>query len=207
MAGDVYPDIKPDGVSQKDMVDLFYMLVSSIKGICAKLDADAGVPLTTYEANCYTAIFNVIIEDSRGNRTGQTGNHIINPQGITDQAMVELLYQLFNSIETLTEQLDTDVLTDSDYEALCYTAKLLWNVTNQVGNTLGNGVAYYFTPLGVGDQKELVNLFYALVDVIETLTEKLDADGTVTDTNYEALWFTNNITLKIQDSQGNLVGN
>lgn len=204
---DVHADIQPNGLSQTHLVDLFYMLVSSIKGICAKLDADGGVPLTTYEANCYTSIFNIVIEDSKGNRTGLTGNHIVSPQGITDQAIIELLYQIFNAIETLTEQLDTDVLTDSDYESLCYTAKLLWLVENQVGSVLGNGVVYRFTPGGVGDQKEMVNLLYALVDVIETLTEKLDADGAVTDADYESLWFTNNITLKIENSQGLLVGN
>lgn len=205
---DVHPDIKPNGMNQKDLVDLLYQIVSSIKGICEKLDADGGVPLTTYTANCYTAIFNIIIEDSKGNRTGLTGNHLITPNGITDAAMIELMYQIFNAFETLTEQLDTDTLTDADYEALCYTALFLWLVENQIGSTLGNGVAYRFNPAGgVNDQKELVNLLYSIVDAIETLTEKLDLDGTVTDTDYEALWFTANVTLKIENSQGNLVGN
>jgi hypothetical protein len=206
---DIHPDIKPDGLSQKDYVDLLYMIVSSIKGIAAKLDADSAVSGTDFEANAYTAIFNIIINDSKGNRTGITGNHIISPTGISDPALIELFYQIFDSIETLTEQLDADGgVADTNYEALVYTANYLWNVTRQNGNTIGNGVAFYFNPSsGMQNQKELVNLLYAIVDSIETLTEKLDADGTVNDTNYEALWFTANITLRVRNGQGNVVGN
>lgn len=200
-------DITPRGMSQRDFVDLLYMIVSSVKGICAKLDDDGGVPLTTYEANCYTAMFKTIIEDSRGNRTGVTGNHIITPTGVTDAALIELLYEIFNAFETLTEQLDTDNLGDSNYEALCYTAKFLGKVTNQAGNTLGNGTTFYFNPGGVRPEKELVNLLYNIVDAIETLTEKLDLDGTVTDTDYEALWFTANVLLRVENSTGSIVGN
>lgn len=205
--GDVHADIKPTGLNQKDLVDLLYQIVSSIKGLCEKLDADGGVPLTTYTANCYTAIFDIIIEDSKGNRTGLTGNHIITVNGVTDAALLELLYQILNSLETLTEQLDTDTLTDSDYEALCYIAIILHMVTNQTGNTLGNGNTFWFRPGGVTPQRELVELLYQIVDAWETLTEKLDADGTVTDTNYEALWFIATVLLKIENGAGNQVGN
>ena len=54
---------------------------------------------------------------------------------------------------------------------------------------------------------QLIDLLYNMVDAIETLTEQLDADGTVTDTNYEALWYTANVTVKIESSEGNLLGN
>jgi len=210
--GNIHPQISPRGMGQKDMVDALYMVVSSIAGICTKLDADAGVPLTTYLANCYTNIFTVKIEDQKGNITGNTGYQTndleasINPYGVSDKALIELMYQIHNALETLTEQLDADALTDSTYEALCYTAIILHQVTNSRGNTLGNGTAYYFRPGGVLNQKEFVDWLYSLFNCIETLTEQLDADGTVTDTNYEALWYTATCTLMIEDSKGNVLG-
>lgn len=199
-------DIKPTGMKQADEVDLLYQILASLKGICTKLDADGGVPLTTYLANCYTAIFDIDVCDSKGNSSLNGGRYTITPTGITGQARQELLYQIFNSFETLAEQLDADGLTDSTYEALCYTAKFLWKVENSVGSSLGNGTTYYFRN-GCGDLKQLVDLYYAIIDAIETLTEQLDADGTVTDTNYEALWFTATILTKVTNSAGNTVGN
>jgi len=205
--GDVHADIKPTGLNQKDLVDLLYMVVSSINGLCTKLDSDGGVPLTTYLANCYTAIFDTIIEDSKGNRTGLTGNHIITVRGVSDPALLELMYQIFNSLETLTEQLDTDTLADSTYEALCYTATMLYKVTNQTGNTLGNGNVFWFKPGGVMPQRELVELLFYIVNSWETLCEQLNGDGTVSDTDYEALWFTATVLLKIENGAGSRVGN
>lgn len=205
--------IKPTGMSQRNLVDLIYSTVASIKGICAKLDDDGGVPMTDYEANVFTAIFNGSITDSRGNTVANSVSTAVNrfysvsPTGITPQALNEFLYQIFDMMETLTEQLDSDVLTDSDYEDLCYEALYLWMVTNQIGDTLGNGNTYWFNPGGTGDQKEIVDLLAQIVNSIETLTEKLDADGTVTDTDYEALWFTATILMIVEDSKGNVYGN
>jgi len=189
------------------------MIVYSIYGICTKLDDDGGVPLTTYEANVYTAIFNGDIEDSRGNRIRNTVSaqidrfFVMNQQGMSDNALNECLYQIFDMIETLTEQLDTDTLTDSTYEALGYTAILLKMVENCEGNILGNGATYYFRPGGNYDQAHLVDLLYMILDSLETITEQLDADGTVTDTDYEALWYTAIVLMKVENSVGNVLGN
>jgi hypothetical protein len=46
-----------------------------------------------------------------------------------------------------------------------------------------------------------------MVRSIHVLTDKLDDDGTVTDTNYEALWDTANILMQVEDSKGNIAGN
>ena len=202
-----FPDIRPNGMSQKDLVRLLYMIVSSLKGICAKLDADGGVTDTTYEALCYTAIIKTLITDDKNNRTGTTGDHIISVTGLSDPALVQLLYELFDAFETLTEQLDADGgVTDVTYEASCYTAMFLAKVTNKTGTTLGNGTSYYFGP-APPDQAHLVDLLYNIVDSIETLTEQLDADGGVTDTDYAALWYTANVTLTIENSEGSVLGN
>lgn len=211
--------IKPGGLSQRNLVDLLYMIVAAIKGICAKLDDDGGVTATTYESSAFTAIFNGYIEDSRGNSIMNRANDgsgtyvtderffIITPMGISDHDLNECLYQIFDMFETLTEALDTDALTDSTYEALCYTALWTWKIENRKGSTLGNGNTYFFRPGGMHNQDQLIDLLYQIVNAIETLTEQLDADGTVTDTNYEALWFTAKVTMRVQNSQGNVVGN
>ncbi|MEN6423310.1 MAG: hypothetical protein ABFD76_15325 [Smithella sp.] len=205
--------ITPRGMSQRSLVDLVYMLTAAVKGICAKLDDDGGVPKTDYEANIYTAIFNGHIEDSKGNRlvnrvTAKDKNfYHISPTGMDTKSMITWLYDFFDMMETLTEQLDADNLTGSNYEALVYTAYYLWKVTNQSGNTLGNGTTYWFNPGGAMNNGQLVDLLANAVYSVDVLTKKLDADGTVTDTNYEALWDTAVILMQIEDSKRNIRGN
>lgn len=200
-------------MSQRNEVDLLYMLAAAIKGICAKLDDDGGVPLTTYEENVYTAIFNGHIEDSKGNRlinrvaAKDRFFYHISPTGISHAARLTFLYDLFDMVETLTEQLDTDTLQGSNYEALVYTAYYLWKVTNQAGSTLGNGNTYWFNPGGILNMKEYIDCLANAVYSIHVLTDKLDDDTTVTDTNYEALWDTATILMQIEDSKGNIRGN
>ena len=205
--------IKPTGMSQRNLVDLLYQVVSSIQGICAKLDDD-DVTDTTYEALCYTAIFNGSIEDSRGNliinrvSTKDDRFFIITPTGLDNKALLECLYQVFDMMETLTEQIDADAAPPSSvtYEALCYTALYVWIIENCKGDQLGNGTAFYFRN-AAENRKELVNLLYAIVDSIETLTEKLDTDAVPAGSDYEALWFTATILMRVENSQGNVVGN
>jgi hypothetical protein len=205
--------IKPTGMSQRNLVDLMYMIVYSFYGICTKLDSDGGVPSTTYVANVLTAICNGSIENSRGDvmmrrlATKDDRFYIASPTGIMDRAINEWLYQVFDMMETLTEQLDGDSLTDTNYEALCYTALYTWMVEDQKGNIIGNGHDFYFNPGGVTNQKELVDCLAQIVNSIDVLTQKLDDDGTVTDTNYEALWDTAVILMQIEDSKGNVYGN
>lgn len=206
--GDVHADIRPNGLSQKDLVDLLYMLTASLTGLCQKLDADGGVTDTDYNALCYTALMTILVEDSKANRAGNTGDYIITPVGVSDEALLEWLYDYTNAIDTLTAKLDSDGgVTDTDYKALCYTALITKIVENQTGNQTGNGTEFYFKPGGVINQKHLVDLLYMFVNAWDTLATKLDADGGVTDTNYKALWFTATVTLKVRDCQGNLAGN
>jgi hypothetical protein len=205
--------IKPTGMSQRNLVDLLYMLASSFKGLCTKLDNDSAVSDTDHVSLCYTALFNGYIEDSRGNsimnRVSAADDRffIITPTGIDNKALTEFLYQWFDMFETLTEKLDAGGgVSDTNYEALCYTALYLWKIENCKGSMLGNGTAFYFRN-AAENRKELVNLLYAIVDSWETLAEKLDADGTVNNTNYEALWFTATILMRVENSLGNVVGN
>ena len=203
-------------MNQRDLIDILYMIVTSMRGIAAKLDADGSVTLTTYLANV-DALFNFAIEDSRGNylNLGKAESStlpptfIIGPKGIDNRALIELLYMIFNAWETMCEQLDGDgnPPTNTDYEAIAYTAIYLKNVMNGHGNTLGNGTVYTFTPHGVTAQWPLVDLLYMILDGIETFTEQADTDAAPADSNYEALWFTANITLTVENSSGDRVGN
>ena len=210
-------DIKHTGLQQRDLIDLLYMIVSSIQGICAKLDADANVTDTDYESSCVTDLFNCVISDCRGNSINLAQDEsstlpptfIIGPWGIGTKEMVELLYMIFNSWETLTEKMDADAnpLTTTTYEADTYTAKFTKMVTNSKGNTLGNGNSYWFNPGGVLNNQHLVDILYSIVDAIETLCEQADTDAAPNDSDYESLWFTNNITLTVENSAGSRVGN
>lgn len=206
--GNVHPNIRPGGLSQKDLVDALYMIVSSIYGICAKLDADGATNLDTdYEEKCCTDIFTVMVEDSVGNTTGKHTDYRITPIGISDNALLTLMYQVHDAWETLCEKLDADDLAgiDTNYEALCYTALFLHMVENQQGSTLGNGNTYTFRPGGVRNDEELIEWLYNCFDAIETLTEKADLDA-MTDADYEALWYTANCVLMIENKKGSKIG-
>ncbi len=214
----VEAQIKPTGMSQRNLVDLLYMIVYSIKGICAKLDDDDNTD-NTYEAKAFTAIFNGSIEDSKGNYIMNRANDgagtyvpddrffIITPTGMTDKALHECLYQIFDMMETLTEQADADNLSSGTYESLIYTAVYLWCIENCKGTTLGNGTNYYFKPGTQGNRKELVNLLYAIVYSLYLLTAKLDTDAVPSGSNFAALWYTATILMRVQNSQGSVVGN
>jgi len=210
----INPDITPMGLTKHREVDLMYQLMYAFKVLCQKLDVDATVPATTYEANCFTALLNMSIKDTKGNYlhnfVGEENFVNIDPTGITDKARLEFIYQFFNMLETLCEQIDGDAFATATYESTCYTAILTQMVENQKGSILGNGNTFYFRPGGVLNQKELVEFYYNAVNAWETLCEKLDTDGGTTpptDTDYEALCFTAIILTRVQNGAGNVVGN
>lgn len=210
--GNIEAQIKPTGMSQRNLVDLLYMVVYSLQGICAKLDDD-NVTDTDYESLCYTAIFNGSIEDSRGNyimnRVSAKDDRffIISPTGIDNKALLECLYQIFSMAHTLVAKIDADAAppTTVTYHHL-YDDYFVWIIENCKGDQIGNGTEFYFRA-AAENRKELVNLLYVLVDFIESLTEKLDTDALPSGSNYEALWFTATILMRVENSAGSVVGN
>ena len=218
----LWANITPTGLTNKHEVTLWYQLFRSLQVICLKLDLDATVPLTTYNANVITALLNVRIEDGLGNAiqnfVAEENFYTVMPHSINNAARLQMIFQFFNMLETLTEQLDVDTITTSTYEALCYTATMLQLVENTKGTILGNLVSestsyvdtnFYFRPGGI-PKANLVQFFFNAVNSIETLTEKLDTDALTTpptDTDYEALGFTAIILTRIEDGKGNFVGN
>jgi len=208
-------DIKPNGLNQKDLVDLFYMIVTSMRGIAAKLDSDGSVTGTDFNTNL-DACLNCIIEDSKGNRVAVVNDEsstlppvvMMSPVGFDKARVTDLLYMLFNAWETLCEQLDADTNppTSTDYEADAYTALFTHIVENSRGNALGNGANFYHRT-GAFHQDKIVDALHFIVNGIETFCEQADTDAAPADSNYEALWFTANITLTVENSAGSRVGN
>jgi len=205
--------IKPSGVSKRNLVDCFYAVVSSIQGICAKLDLD-DVTDTDYEALCFTAIFNGKIENSRGDVvmnavSGKEDTFFsMSPTGINQRSIIQTIYQMFLMMETLTEKIDADAAPPSSvtYEALVYTAHYLWTIENEVGSTVGVSTTQWIRPGGI-DNLQLVDIIYCFVHSIHVLTAKLDTDAVPSGSNYEALWDTANILMQVEDSKGNIAGN
>ena len=202
------PTLKPNGINQGDLVDVLHDILSSITGLCTKLDSDGTVTDTTYNANCYTNIFTVTVEDQKGNMVNPGGISIIRPTGISDPALLELLYQMYDSIETLTEQLDNDGGVPAEtYEANTYEAILTgFMIENQIGNILGNSGTFWFRSGGVIIQDKLVDLLYNWYNAWETLCEQLDGDS-LSDTDYEAVWWAATFTTNVTNSKGQTLGN
>jgi len=216
--GNIYPNIKPTGLTNKDLVDALYMIVQALYTLCAKIDADASAGATTHLANAWTAIFNLKITDSKGNVTGQgiaesssvMPTYIIDAGKIDDKSLNAALYQITRSIYVLTTQLDTEAVSFTNYEATAYTAVMVQRIEDQKGNLTGYGTDFTFKPGGMFNQKQLVeflyNAFYALYLITHAGTTKgLDSDG-YTDTTYEALCYTAICTLMIENGAGNRVG-
>jgi len=217
--GNIHSNIKPTGLIKKDLVDALYMIVKAIETLCTKLDADGTAATTTHLALCYTAIFNVVIEDSKGNRVGQgiaetstiEPTHIISPGNVTDTALNALMYQIVLSLETLSEQLDTDALTLNTYESVGYTPIMTQRIENSKGNLVGAGTDFTFKPGGMFQQKQLVDFLYNCFFSIYTLTYAgttvgCDSDGTLTDVDYCDLCYTAICTLMIENSKGSQIG-
>jgi len=214
MAAKICADIKPTGLRQKDLVDLLYMIVTSFRGIAAKLDAD-NVTDTTYLANV-DACMNLIIENSVGDRIEVLNTETsdmppmieVKPIGFDQARFADLLYMLVDAWETMCEQIDADAAppTSTDYEADAFTAIYTFLVENSKGNTLGNGTTFTFR-LGAFPQKEVVETLYKIIDGIETFTEQADTDALPAGTDYESLWYTNNITLTVENGAADRIGN
>jgi len=228
----IHPEIKPSGVEDKYLVDLMYMLQRSLQLICTKLDAESA-GLNTYLANCYTALMTVRVTDYRGNMT--TGESVVDfvvtPVGLSTEALLLWIYEWINAFETLVEQLDGDaaVCDDTDYEDLCYEALITpyqfesgrYDQTTILGNDVTTGgfdgsedgapwLTTKIGPVGRPNDRVLADLFYDILNGWETMCEKLDADAVAappTDTDYEALCYEATVLMRVENSQGNVLGN
>jgi hypothetical protein len=118
----------------------------------------------------------------------------IQPNGMGRGDEVELWYQLINSLKTLLAKLDADGdVAGADYTAICYTALINGHFYNLAGSRVGVHVAeknfYIVNPRGI-DDKVRQQAMCDFTNAIETLCEKMDLDGGITLTTYEANGFT-----------------
>lgn len=208
-------DIVPNGLYQRDLVDLIYQVTTSLKGLCAKLDLDDAV-VTTYEATCITAVFNCHIQDSKGHTLDLARalsstlpeTVLITPTGIGVRELVEWAYMVGRSLYLLGTALDGSAgVGTTSYLATMYTATFLTRIENCKGNSIGAGTSYTFGPTSNPDATVLADLMYAVVNCIYQLVTLLDGDATLTDTDYGSLWYTNNILLTVENTKGQLIGN
>lgn len=208
----VCPDIKHNGLNQDDLVELLYMIGASIHGICAKLDADGTVTDTNYDVLCYQAGYDwVIVENKNGSRIGHITDtlnaQIISPQGISDKALLQFMYGTYYALYTMALKLDNDGgVPLTTYVANVWTAICSHRVSHDGNSWLGVGTGYYFHPGGVINQDRFVDWLYNIVYAIYILTAQLDTD-VLSDNNYAALWYTASITLTVENSYGNKIGN
>jgi len=218
--GNIFPNIKPTGLTKRDLVDALGMLVRSLYTLCVKIDTDTSAGATTHLANCYTAIINAIITDSKGNRTDALGSdesstrmpiHIIGPGRIDDASLNAALYQIVLSIKTLCTQLDTEAVSFTNYLATAYTAIFTpQRIEDGKGNFVGVGTGFTFKPGGMFNQKHLVEILYKCFQSINLIcadntTTGLDGDS-YTDTDYNALCYTAICTLMIENGAGSRLG-
>jgi len=218
--GNVHANIKPNRMDQRDEVDAICMAFRALQALCAKLDDDGDVPLNTYEANVITNKINLSVTDSKGNRfsSGATPNSttigphvVISPTGITPEARVWAGYYFWEALETLAEQLDTDTLGFSNYEATAFTAICRHSWRNNRGVSSGRGTTYYFGPAASGDNYHYINDLYDRFAAIYALchdgtTTGLDGDGNITATDFESTVYTGYLTLMVEDSAGSQIG-
>lgn len=232
----IHPEIKPNGVVDKYLIDLMYMLQQSMYGLCLKLDTEASGDVD-YVALCYTAIFHTEIWDYRGNKTQNVTltEHIVMPSGgLPTDALLQWIYDWINAFETLVEKLDLDagITDDADYEDLAYEAVILpyifesgrYDQTTILGNTVSTGgfttmldtagtpwLVTRIGPTGKPNDRVLCDLFYDILNAWETMCEKIDADAVAgappAASNYEALWYTATVLMKVENCQGNVLGN
>jgi len=147
------------GLSSAALNQWIYDHINALETLTEACDTDS-LNTSDYEDNCYEAcVLPFMAEDKTGSILGNdvsTGGITgvdtggppwrlskIGPIGKpSDRILADIFYSFINAWETLCEQLDVDAATtpptDTDYEALCYTATVLMKVENSSGSVLGN---------------------------------------------------------------------
>lgn len=137
---------------------------------------------------------------------------LIHPGGMKISDELDLLYGIITSIKGICETLDADDgVADTNYKALCYTAILncgVYSSIDAVGQKLSTDEenCVIAGPNSIGD-KERIAILYQIFNMWETLCEKLDSDGTLSDTDYEELWYTATFLWRVMSHSGNILGN
>jgi len=138
-------------------------------------------------------------------------NADIKPTGMRQVDLVDLLYQIIAGLQGICQKLDDDGgVTDTDYEALCVTAKFNVVIYDSRGSSINLQQdesatippTVIISPNGI---LHLADIIYQIFDSIKTLAAKLDADCTYV--NYTSLAYTAIMALQgVTNSKGNELG-
>jgi hypothetical protein len=207
----IHADITPTGLGQKELVRLLYHFFAGLEGVAAKLDLTDNTD-DTYEA-VLDALHSVIIEDDLGNRyqnvIAQSSSigpvAMIGPKGVSDAALMDILYQLHKAFLTMVTQAVADDLTTGTHLATCWTSKITHQFVNRFGTIVGQGTAYYFRPGGVTDHKQVVEALYNYFYYWNVFCDQLDTDASPNATNFAELW-SDTILLRIKNAAGSTMG-
>jgi hypothetical protein len=180
-------------------------------GAAAQLDLDDNTDATFLAT--FDAIHNCIIEDHLGNRYQNVVSEsssigppaIIGPKGVSDAALMDILYQLHFCFYTMLAQADADDWTTSAYVASMWTGKIVHRFINRFGTMTGLGSVYYFRPGGVTDQKQLVEALYNFLYYWIAFLTQTDADAKPAGVTYLSLWGTT-IKVRIENAAGSVIG-
>lgn len=155
------PPITGRGINQADLISLLRLIRTNFIAVTAKLDADAGVTDTTYGS-----IWNFAFPVSIGT------------VGILHQgAVLDYLKTVRTAWNGVLAKLDLDGgVADTDYNSTKSMASLIDNLT--LGSLLQAGVY----------EGSLVKWLSTFVTNFNSALTKLDADASVTDTNFNSLW-------------------
>ena len=110
----IHADITPTGFGQKELVRLFRYFFASLEGVAAKLDTTDNTD-DTYQAD-FNLIHSVIITDDLGNyyhnvaaQSSSLGPPaILKPNGVSDAALMDILYQLHYCFFDILTRADAD---------------------------------------------------------------------------------------------------
>jgi hypothetical protein len=131
---------------------------------------------------------------------------LVKATGFNQGQEVDLWFVLWDTLYWLLTKLDADGgVTDTDYLDLCYVAMAKGTVRNSSGGRTGldsnDPDLFEISPRGISAAARH-RLLYTYTNAWETLCEKLDADGTVNDTDYEALCYTALFLHVVKDEKG-----
>ncbi len=166
------PDIYGNGIKQGDLVDLLVLIKTNWNAILTKLDNDSGVA-----DEDYTSLHAISIPD--GINTGH-------PKAIRSQGLVATYLNSFiTQFNLVLTKLDTESLTDSDYNSTLA-------ITDVIDGAANDGINQIGTFQGC-----VVNMLQSIITKVAALNAKLDLDGTVNGTDFASLW---NITDNVDDA-------
>ena len=132
---------------------------------------------------------------------------LIKPGGLTQGHFVDLAYQLVAALTGIAAKLDADGgVTDTDYEENAITDIITGFFYDSQDNVAGVAGEYLLSRTGIDDNAG-IKFLSEFTNAFETLCEQLDADGGITETDFEELCYEALFLHLVEDNAGKTYGN